>query len=345
MNLPAGVVNPDPGVPFSGKGLLGNRRKKIAIAALGESFSLPWVRAWTDTLLKLGKYFDLSIRLNYATVVCIARASIAVEILQETPVDYVLLVDDDNPPGASQIVQLIADLEANQHVDLVAGWYGLDMGGMISGQVGEMSFGRAFRVIKATFQRRYPADPADFFSSDAPELQEIDWTGLGMVLMRWELLRKCGPDAFLPEQEGPAEHQAGINAGFIFDDMHFCKVAKSHGARLFVDRRVRVPHLKLRDITALPPAKVDEAAAAPVAGTALEPFEWKITESVYAEVLVPKEVALAGFVGAPLEYALPSYLPFCTLPGCSLREDHPGGCYPGTANAAPAAEPLTPEAK
>lgn len=314
-------------------------RKRIAIAALGESFSLEWVKGWTDAIPKLAKYFDLSIHLNYATIVCYGRAALATEILKQ-PADYVLFMDDDNTPDGSRIVQLLADLEGNQQIDLVAGWYSMALGP----EATELSFGRGFRVIKASFQRRYPADPQDFFAADAPELQDIDWTGFGMVLMRWELLKACGPKAFLPEQEGPEEHQQGIEAGFIWDDLHFCKVAKSHGAKLFVDRRVRVPHLKLRDITALPPAKVDEAAAAPVAGT-------------------DPQAALA--------------LELCDKPGCLLQANHPGscwggwpiagcrprawiagpnllcsgetaesfGCPQGTANASPDTQPTTPEVK
>lgn len=287
-------------------------RKRIAIAALGESFSLEWVKGWTDAIPKLSKHFDLSIHLNYATIVCYGRAALATEILKQ-PADYVLFMDDDNTPDGSRIVQLIADLEGNQQIDLVAGWYSMALGP----EATELSFGRGFRVIKASFQRRYPADPQDFFAADAPELQDIDWTGFGMVLMRWELLKACGPKAFLPEQEGPEEHQQGIEAGFIWDDLHFCKVAKAHGARLFVDRRVRVPHLKLRDITALPPEKGEEAAPAPVAGTDDQ------------RVMIP----IGPFRSA------------CKSAQCLLGEFHAGSCYPGTANASLDTQPTTPEVR
>jgi hypothetical protein len=311
MDLPAGEAIREQGAPFSGTG-----RKRIAIATLGESFSSLWMFGWTEAMLKLPKHYDVIVPPPfYSTVVSLARAAMAHKLLEQ-PADYVILIDDDNPPQDWQLVQLITDLELNPQIDLVAGWYGLEMGGEST-----LSFGRSFRVIKATFQRRYPAGEADFFNPEAPELQDIDWTGLGMVAMRWELLKKCGPGAFLPEQEMPEEHWIGLTQGFIFDDMHFCKVAKAHGARLFVDRRVRVPHLKLRDISPLPPAKLEEAAAAPVAGT------------------VDTVPAFGGVQGDM------SRLPFCTKPGCLLREDHPGGCYPGTANASPEAQELSPEVK
>lgn len=229
-------------------------RKTLAIAALGESFSIGWVQGWTECLMKLPKYLNLTIQHDYATVVCFSRARIAEDMLK-TPWDYILLVDDDNPPEPGRILQLVMDLELNPHIDLVAGWYSLDMGGST-----ELSFGRAFKVLRSTFQRRYPANPSDLLNPEAPDLQEIDWTGLGCVVMRRPVLEKCGPQAFLPFQEGPEEHQRGPNRGWIWDDMHFCKTARAQGFRLFVDRRVRVPHLKLRDITMPWPEATDPIA-------------------------------------------------------------------------------------
>lgn len=241
-------------------------RKTLAIAVSTPSVSLRWLQAWTETILKLAEHFNLSIHLNYSTIVCVARVSNAKEVLN-VACDYVVMLDGDNPPAPAQIVQLIADLQMNPEIDLAAGWYRLDLG---DGNT-SLSCGRSLKVPLNTypgprFQRRYPADEADFLSPEAPDLQEIDWTGLGCVVMRKSLLETCGAHAFLPEQEGPEEYWSGHSQGFIWDDMHFCKVARAAGKRLFVDRRVRVPHLKLRDIT-LPAGEAAKEPAEASAGT------------------------------------------------------------------------------
>ena len=342
MNLPTGEAQRDPEQPSAGTG-----PKRLAIGVLGENFSREWLWEWTQTVLRLSQHFNLVIPPpHYSSMVCMARAAMAAELLK-TEADYVLLIDDDNPPNASRIVQLITDLEVNPQVDLAAGWYRLDMGGET-----ELSFGRAFKVLRSTFQRRSPALESDFLKAEAPELQEIDWTGLGLVALRWELLKACGPGSFLPLQEGPAEYQTGLSAGFIFDDLHFCKVAKETGARLFVDRRVRVQHLKLRDITGLPPVKPEEEPPAPVAGTALS----EILEKAKGRI-VPDSPPLPNCgIEVPKET-------HCANLDCCLEENHPGSHYlkserellllavaqppttGWTANAAPKAEPDTPEVK
>lgn len=218
-------------------------RKTLAIAVSTPSVSLQWLQGWTGTLLKLSEHCNLSVYLNYATVVSVARVANAIEVLK-IECDYVLMLDGDNPPSASRIAQLIMDLEVNPDIDLVAGWYRLSLGENTA-----LSCGRAFKVPQANFQRRYPADEHDFLLPEAPDLQEIDWTGLGCVLMRKAVLEQCGAFSFLPLQEGPEEFHTDEHQGFIWDDIHFCKLARAAGKRLFVDRRVRVPHLKLCDIT------------------------------------------------------------------------------------------------
>jgi hypothetical protein len=50
---------------------------------------------------------------------------------------------------------------------------------------------------------------------------------------------------------------------------------------------------------------------------------------------------LGGYATEPNGY---SSAP-CPMPNCVLWRDHPGLCYPGTANEEPKAEPSTPEAK
>lgn len=227
----------EPNAPEANK----EQQLKVAIIRMGESFSGRWLDGWDALLGAWGNLYDVRLVRSYATEVCMARASAAEQALK-TSADYILWLDDDNPPNPAGASQLLADV---QHPDiaLAAGWYGCET------QAGvELSFGRAYNVIGSQKKRRRPADLHDFLLPEIGDIQEIDWTGFGCVMMKRTLLEAVGPEAFLPIAEGDAED--GWQQKFIWDDWSFCRRAKEKGFRLFVDRRVKVPHLKLRDINA-----------------------------------------------------------------------------------------------
>lgn len=220
-------------------------RRKIGVVVAGESFSLRWLVGWTDLIGAAATKHDLHISYGYTSNVHWTRAGAAADILKvDPPVDYVLWIDDDNPPSALAGAILLSDLEANPEIAMVAGWYTLDTAGL------EASFGRSYHVIGTTDKRRLPADLPDFLNPENPDLQECDWTGFGMVLMRREALASIGADGFMPEREASPDAWEAPNFGYIGEDVGFCKRARAHKLRIFVDRRVKLEHLKLRNITA-----------------------------------------------------------------------------------------------
>ena len=231
----------------------------LGIAVSCESVSRKWLGGWTDMVMRLSMArVDTSFTLNHTPVVCVSRFDAAAELLK-TDAEAFLLVDHDNPPSGVAAAQLLSDLAGGR--DVVAGWYSLQMGE--DSKDVTLSFGRSYKVIGTTAMRRRPAEERDFFDADSPDIQEVDWTGLGMVMMTRKVLETLSPAAFLPEQE------AGIDtthAGWIWDDIAFCKRAKAAGFRLFVDRRVRLEHLRVRDITL--PLPAGEAAKEPAVSSA-----------------------------------------------------------------------------
>ena len=279
-------------------------KRRIAICYLGETFPLRWVQAFSDLLAKLGFVHDVQIFSGYSTQVYLGRAAHAKGVLEMLmDQDYILWIDDDNPPFPDQVDQLLADLEARPEIGMVAGWTMTlsdcaSFGGIVEG-------------------KRIDADVATFLTQ-GPDLQRIAWTGFPMVLMRYALLKDVGYRAFLPIQEG-SESGNHLAFGWLGEDIGFCKVAVEKGWALFVDRRVRLEHLKTVDICA----------------------SYRCGDAYEVERSAPS----AGAGQPSVLGSNDSGLPACPKPNCALNEDHLGSCYPGTANAAPTAEPIATESK
>lgn len=219
-----------------------SRQKKLAVIVIGNSFSLRWVEAWTDFLARCGQVFDLNLITTRGPLVHWNRAGAAEDALKlEPPCDYVIWIDHDIPPFAGLAVQLFADLEADPGLGMVTGWYLTEMG--------LASFGRSFKILGTSGFRRQFADIEDFILPDSPHIQEVDWSGFGLVMMRREALLKAKPESFMPMQEDLGEFTKANFWGWIGEDMGFCKAARAVGVRICVDRRVRCEHQKLMDVT------------------------------------------------------------------------------------------------
>jgi hypothetical protein len=308
----------------------------LAIAVSTKGVSRKWLAGWTDLLMRLSalESAQVSFVFNYAPVVCMARVDAAAALL-ETGAELFLFLDDDNPPSGVAVAQLIADLAASTDRSIMAGWYWLR--DEDSGETA-LSFGRALRVIGSKLMRRRPADERDFLDRDAPDIQEIDWTGLGMVLMRREVLQQLTAAAFLPEHE-PDDSVTNPGAGWLWDDMAFCKRARAVGLRIFVDRRVKLEHLKLVDVANFLLAG-EAAKEPPSAGTDHQNAIFGQGVGVPANLrLDPPPVAIetidAAAAAAPSESAETAFVipepVICDKPGCQLQANHPGSCYPGAA--------------
>ena len=207
-------------------------KRHIAVCVAGGPFAVAWLKRWTE-LLELAQRYDLEIVFNFAgTNVYHMRFVMAQNVLSLGQLDYVLWLDDDQLVSIEQVEQLIADLDGNSDVDMVAGWTvtGVD----VYPTALQLSCGFEDREIT----------PKELLGVDAPELREVDYTGFPLVLMRGELLRALGPEGFLPVEGHPT-------FGIYGEDVSFCLRARKLGKKICVDRRVGpLPHLKLRDIAA-----------------------------------------------------------------------------------------------
>lgn len=240
---------------------MSEERKKLAVIVIGNSFSLRWLEAWTDFLARCPAIWDINLIWSRGPLVHWNRAGAAEDALQlDPPCDYILWVDHDNPPFAALAVQLYSDLESDPSIGMACGWYLTEMG--------FASFGRSFKIIGTDGFRRQFADIEDFILPDSPTVQDVDWSGLGLVMMRRDALLKTKPECFMPMKEDLGEFNRDNFWGWIGEDMGFCKAARAAGVRIVVDRRVRCEHQKLMDVTMMYgklPIQVAEREAAAAA--------------------------------------------------------------------------------
>lgn len=225
-NVPAN--SPTPIRSVSGTG----RRQTIAVCVPGEQFSRPWVMNWTVLLAALSQKFELQPPIfHYASAPHVTRQAMRELICKGQIPDYVLWMDDDQILKWQDLMTLHADLEEHKEADLVAGW----------AWESEESRGRAGMISAGRFNARGGCGRIEYTTlMDGPhDLFQIDWTGFPAVLMRGSLLVDAGEKAFIPIPNDIAPY-------FVYgEDISFCMRVKDH--TLLLDRRVRVPHLKLQD--------------------------------------------------------------------------------------------------
>lgn len=206
-------------------------RKRIGVCIAGQTFSQAWLVAWTQLITdpRFTAAHDISLNFHYSTNVYITRMAAARDTLQKE-MDYVLWIDDDQLFTPEQVLQLIRDLDEHAGaVDMVAGW---TLCGTDYFSVAE----QLSCTVLGKEDRLNVAEDLDVGS----DLIELAYTGFPMVLMRWDMLKQLGPQAFAAY--GDVD---GMPRG---EDVSFCMRAREAGKRIMVDRRVKLPHLKLRDI-------------------------------------------------------------------------------------------------
>jgi hypothetical protein len=207
----------------------------IVVCLPGENFHSTWVAYWTNLYAALLKVFTVSPNFTFSSNVYTTRACLANQILNSFPLpDYVLWIDDDNLLSVQQMQMLLNDLEATPEADMVAGWAYVQP---------EVFSGSDARTSVGMFDKNgngLRLTAAELMEGEF-DMREVDYSGFPAVLMRGEMLEKAGVNAFAPIVDSKYEY------GYAGEDLSFCIHAREKGCRIFVDRRVRVPHLKLRD--------------------------------------------------------------------------------------------------
>jgi len=211
-------------------------RRKLVICLGGETFSAAWVSKLLE-LMQLTRYHELRFVFAQSSNVYHTRIQLAVEALNMRPEpDYIVWIDDDNLVSVQQVAQAVLDLECVSTPGMIAGWT-LTGSNTAPSSTEEISCGR----LTPEFDRTSLS--AEGLLSGVEDLKEVDYTGFPFVVMRRVMLADVGPGGFAPYPVDFDKH------GVVGEDISFCIRAREKGYRLFVDRRIMVPHLKLRDIT------------------------------------------------------------------------------------------------
>ena len=206
--------------------------KVIAVCLPGIQFSQHWVATWTELFGKLMATHIVHPIFCYSTNVYATRIAIADMVLKCSPKpDYVLWIDDDNLVNSEHVRQLINDLDQHLELDGVSGWCWVlsNVGDTVdTTSIGEFTASGSAKMLNYAQLMSGPSD-----------LKPYDCGGFPCILMRRSVIEKVTPKSFTPIISD-AHHW-----GFCGEDIAFFTAAREKGLQFAVDRRVKVPHLRL----------------------------------------------------------------------------------------------------
>ena len=218
-------------------------RKTIVCCLPGFSFSSYWVNNWTSLLSFLQSKFIVHVMMGFSNNIYMTRNQILEGLFNSEKAgakfDYCFWMDDDNPTDVDGFKQLLEDLEEDDSLDGILGWYWLQPhGSNIPPAVSVGDFEVNCNIKNMTPQEAYKE----------PFIVPVEWGGFGSFLIRWNAMESVGEKSFspiiIPESRD----------GFSGDDISFFIRARNLAAlkqikplKFAVDKRVKVPHLKLRN--------------------------------------------------------------------------------------------------
>jgi hypothetical protein len=225
-----------------------NGRPTIAFCLPGESYSFEWVTQWTEILCQLMPHYNITPLFCYSTNVYTTRESLFQAAVASKP-DYIVWIDDDNLVAPGQVQKLLDGLNDNPGIDVISGWCWLRSNAYdITDKV---SCGW-WDGVKARVFSHYEA-----FGKGDNDLCSVGWTGFPIVAMRGSIAEFLPTHPFLPilSNDYPYGHSG--------EDVAFCR--QEHGLSIFVDRTVKVTHLKRK------PDEPATVVSAPVGANELAP--------------------------------------------------------------------------
>jgi hypothetical protein len=221
-------------------------RPSLLMMLPGEMFNVAWVKALVELKDNLAPYFQVATQWGFVSNVYFMRKTMldAAMTWEKRP-DFILWIDDDQVLTVEGLKTLMLDLHKREDLAGVCGWAWCETN--IYATAPMLSCGIFDRDGNV---RRLEWDIMQNYDSD---LIPISYSGFPAVLMRGSVLDAMTGDDFLPIID--AERFPPF--GMCGEDTAFFTRANEKGLKFAVDRRVKVPHLKLR-------------CAEPAAATSLE---------------------------------------------------------------------------
>lgn len=202
-------------------------RDLIAVLLPGSNYSACWNANFTQLFAYLiANYRVIPIWCQSSNVYAV-RQQLASDALKIYPnPKFLLWIDSDNILRGDQFEKLMQDLTEHPELDAVAGWCWAGA----PGQVSCGGFDAEGRVLR---------DSVEALFEGPAILRERSYIGFPVVLMRSAAIPKAGNYPFQPLLGDQFPY------GFSGEEVAFCFRAIRQGARFAVDRRIKVPHLKL----------------------------------------------------------------------------------------------------
>ncbi len=234
--LPAASPDPEPGT--SGKQMV------IGLCLPGSSYSGAWLGQFIGLFSQLiGHGYGVMCFTGYSSNVYVTRGVI-LEVVQRSELtpDYLVWLDDDNILTFEHLSMLLADARQHPEAGIIAGWCWCQPDGY-DAPVPKTSCG----MVTMGEEPNYADGQFLEACAQTASLVEVEYTGFPALLMRSYLALGIGPQAF-----SPITHPA-LRWGAYGEDVSFCIRARQYGAKILIDPRVQVPHLKLRAVQPLMP--------------------------------------------------------------------------------------------
>ena len=225
-------------------------KKSILLMLPGEMFNQAWAKALLEIVSNLQPYFEVNTQWSYCSNVYFVRKGLfdAARSWPKKP-DFILWIDDDQILTVAGLRMLMQDLEDNPNLAAVAGWAWCEQN--IYGAAPMLSFGIFDRDGKPK-RMEY-----ELMQSLDRDLIPISYSGFPAVLMRGSILDTMTGSDFLPIVDAELFPPFGMSG----EDTAFFVRGNDRGLEFAVDRRVKVPHLKLR---CAEPVAVSSLEGAPV---------------------------------------------------------------------------------
>lgn len=226
------------------------QKSSILLLLPGETFNQAYVSALVQIVSSLLPHFEVSTQFGFSSNVYVTRLSMlnAAKTWAKQP-DYILWIDDDQVLTLQGLQHLITDLEQQPDLAGVCGWAWCESS--IYGHEPMLSCGIYDREGNSL---RLEYDLMRAYSGD---LIPISYSGFPAVLMRGSILDTMSGDDFLPILDKELFKPWGMSG----EDAAFFFRANERGLKFAVDRRVKVPHLKLR---CAEPVAVSSLEGAPI---------------------------------------------------------------------------------
>jgi hypothetical protein len=219
-------------------------RKHLAVCLAGRYWPLEFMVQWSDMVARVIQLMNFTPIFGSASDPSVVRAMLAGRVQNDLqlPADFVLWIDSDNVLPFPYLLEMLKTLDARPEITAVTAWcWLLHPAGRLS--CGSLDDKGHIVPLEYTAMMAAPED-----------LQEVEYTGFPAILMRKEMIDMAGPNPFCPIV---ADHFSFGKSG---EDYAFCVKARAGGARIFVDRRLKVDHLKLGTLDCEAQAKALDAA-------------------------------------------------------------------------------------